>query len=277
MPIYVELGCSTPAASHISGDLLITHVPWLCENTLVNSTLVSFLIVLCSDALNEGTLSGIEPSLPAPAPVPSVTPNTGTTVSKAGLVLGGALPSIPADLLKKVKENSYIELTEFLPERIQDSVLYPDRKKRKVSPISVFQDWVLAFCTFSHGLLSSNPQLAAELLTFIGTVARLARDRPGQAWAAYERAMRAKITADPSISWGHIDQAAWALATVQPTSGPPQAAGFKRKAGTYCLKWNHSQCNYPNCKYTHACASCHNPGHRAPSCPSGPSKAKADM
>ena len=60
-------------------------------------------------------------------------------MSKAGLVIGGALPLIPADLKKvKAPENSYIELTEFLPERIQDSVLYPDRKKRKVSQISVF-------------------------------------------------------------------------------------------------------------------------------------------
>ena len=44
------------------------------------------------------------------------------------------MPSIPSELLRRIKENSYMELTEFLPERIQESFLFPGGKKKKVSP-----------------------------------------------------------------------------------------------------------------------------------------------
>ena len=81
-----------------------------------------------------------------------------------GLVLGGGLPSIPADLLQRIQKKQYVELMEFLPERIQESFLFPDGKKRKLQPIDKFLDWVLAFCTYSQALAASSPHLAADLL-----------------------------------------------------------------------------------------------------------------
>ena len=131
-------------------------------------------------------------------------------------------------------------------------------------PCSGTEYWLFVLSAMDY-ILSSPTGYGATDIYRDGRTACLRS--PRLSWAAYDRAMRVRITADPSFSWGHIDQEAWALTTVQSTSGPPQAAGFKRRAGTYCLKWNHSQCNYyPNCKYAHACASCHNPGQRAPSC-----------
>ena len=118
---------------------------------------------------NEATLSGLEP-------VTSVMAGPSTPIEKptTGLVLGGGLLSIPADLLKKVTEGSYIELSGFLPETIQESFLYPDGRKKKLTPIDKFTDWVLAFCCFGLASLQANPELGGDLLTFIGTVARLA-------------------------------------------------------------------------------------------------------
>ena len=90
-----------------------------------------------------------------------------------------------------------MELAAFLPERIQESFLNPEGKKKKLSPIESFADWVLTFCCFGIAYMQSNPVTAVDLLTFLGTVARLARDHLGTAWATYEQAFRAKSQPTP--------------------------------------------------------------------------------
>ena len=73
----------------------------------------------------------------------------------------------------------------------------------------------MGFCSFSQALLAFNKGVsAADLLTFVGTVNRLAQDHLGSAWISYEHAIRANAVADLSIKWNHLDQEAWALATV---------------------------------------------------------------
>ena len=82
--------------------------------------LLPFLLhSLHSVTSNEATLSGLEP-------VSTVLLGSGSSASisnkpddqsmvkpKSGLVLGGGLPSIPADLLEKVLKGSYVELAAF--------------------------------------------------------------------------------------------------------------------------------------------------------------------
>ena len=203
------------------------------------------------------------------------TPNTVSSTEKpiAGLVLGGGLPAIPSDILKRIQSKSYVELSELLPERIQESFLYPDGKKKKAPAIDKFVDWVLAFCTYSQALLSVNSSIGGELLTFVGTVARLARDHPGLAWAAYERAFRANVVADPSIKWNKLDQEVWALSTVK-AAQPVQSSQLpqKRRApnSATCDRWNEGTfCPFKACKFNHACPTCLSPQHRASACPSG--------
>ena len=143
-----------------------------------------WLFFFCIVQANAATLSGLEPSLQSPV----VGKQGEIEGPKMGLVLGGGLPSIPVDLLR-VQKGQYVELTEFLPERIQESFPFSEGKKKKLQPIDKFLDWVLAFCTYSQALASgsSSPILACDL-TFVVTVARLARDHPGSAWASYEHA-----------------------------------------------------------------------------------------
>ena len=199
---------------------------------------------------NAATLSGLEPSLQSPV----VGKQGEIEGPKMGLVLGGGLPSIPVDLLQRVQKGQYVELTEFLLERIQESFLFPEGKKKKLQPIDQFLDWVLAFCTYSQALASgsSSPTLACDLLTFVGTVARLARDHPGSAWASYEHAARAKAVANPHFQWEKLDQELWALATVRgsagPSSYPHQGGGRSGKRARIdtnaCFKWNDGTCNF---------------------------------
>ena len=83
--------------------------------------------------------------------------------------------------------HSYIELSDLLPERIQDALLFPDSRKKKSPVVDKFVDWVLAFCTYGQAIVSLNSKVSSDLLTFIRTVAHLARDHLGQAWSVYER------------------------------------------------------------------------------------------
>ena len=96
---------------------------------------------------------------------------------------------------------------------------------------------MLAFCTYGQALLTQKPEIGGDLLTFVGTVARLARDHPGPAWAAYEQMFRGKAVADPTTRWNKLDQEVWALSTVK-ASGPtqlPQKRRVPASSGTRAL------------------------------------------
>ena len=58
----------------------------------------------------------------------------------SGVGAGGGLPAIPTYLLARVKKKAYVELAEFLPEKIEESFLYPEGSKTKVAPIEKFVD-----------------------------------------------------------------------------------------------------------------------------------------
>ena len=82
------------------------------------------------------------------------------------------VPTIPADIFTKIKlitmwsyQNSFRKKS-----RTQSSI---QKEKKKARAIEKFTDWLLAFCTYSQALLSDNPHLGGDLLTFIGTVAWL--------------------------------------------------------------------------------------------------------
>ena len=229
---------------------------------------------------NEATLSGLEPITAVLADVPaSGPPGNGSDSQsckekpKCGLVLGGGLPSIPGDLLKKVLDGSYVELAAFLPERIQESFLYPEGNKKKLAPIDKFTDWVLAFCSFGIATLQAHPDFGANLLTFMGTVARLARDHHGPAWATYEQAFRAKVAANPSVRWNCLDQEVWALALVPSTTSTLPQKRTSLNSKTTCNRWNEDRpCPYKVCRYLHACAGYLSPTHRVSACPMSAAK-----
>ena len=156
--------------------------------------------------------------------------------------------------------------------------VYPEQKRKKATPISDFTEWVLAFSTFGQALASRDPALALKLLVFVGSVARLARDLPGSAWAVYERAARGKAVANPSFPWEKLDQELWALASVHNSTAPSGPSVVQKgkwpKSELACFKWNDGTCTFRSCKFGHVCSSCFSPKHKAGACPSGAPKTK---
>lgn len=78
---------------------------------------------------------------------------------------------------------------------------------------------MLAHAVYSQALMLKDPSIASDLIIFMGTVARSARDHPGAAWATYARNFRADAVADPSTKWNKLNQEGWALSMVHK---PPQ-------------------------------------------------------
>ena len=169
---------------------------------------------------NSATLLGLEPEVASSLPTgePSSSPVT------AGLVLSEGRPSIPAELLTRILKHQYVELSELLPEKIQEACLYSNSKRKKSPPITEFTKWVLAFSTYGQELASQDPSLAPKQLVFVGSMARPAQDLPGGAWAAYERAAWGKVVTNPGFSWEKLDQKLWALTAVQSGAASSSAA-----------------------------------------------------
>ena len=173
----------------------------------------------------------------AAALLPSSTPDSGKAPegpeprpkAKTGLVLEGSLLAIPADLLQKVEEGSYVE-----------------------PPIDKFPKWVMAFCCFGLTLAQTKPNIGPDLLTFIGTVARLTRGHPGQSWATYEQAFRAKMAADPSCCWSELDNQLHTLC-LAPRSQPKWPTPPTSTGRIPCNRWNDDRlCPFTKCRYLHA-------------------------
>ena len=108
---------------------------------------VCLTIFLCSILMvpNEATDSGLEPmsAVLADLGTAALDSKEGAAAEKddpnppQGLVLGGGLPSIPADILCRYQENSYVELSELRPEKNQESFLYPEGWKKEVVPCMI--------------------------------------------------------------------------------------------------------------------------------------------
>lgn len=75
--------------------------------------------------------------------------------------------------MKRVADNSYIELSELLPEKIQEASLYPEGKnKKKAQPVEKFDDWVLHLLCISRPFcLRTQALRTSDLIIFMETVA----------------------------------------------------------------------------------------------------------
>ena len=90
---------------------------------------------------NDATLSGMETvsavlaDLGASAPDSKKISASQNDVPKPaqGLVLGGGLPSVPAEILHRIHKNSYVELSELLPEKILSSTPMVAKRRRPLS------------------------------------------------------------------------------------------------------------------------------------------------
>ena len=83
---------------------------------------------------------------PSNPPKPTPQPPTPTE----GFAPGGGLPALPASLVEKIWEGSFVDLGDLLPEHAFQAFVDGDdkeKKKRKSHEIETFQECVLGYTT----------------------------------------------------------------------------------------------------------------------------------
>ena len=145
------------------------------------------------------------------------------------VLISGGLPSVPAKLVKKIQEGSFVEMTELLTETLS-SIEYgtnedPAGQKRKHQEVSNIVDWVQCFGIYITIISRKEPNTIADLIGYQSLIIQATSQRHAGRWAIYDRRFRLKASAIAVIEWSNIDITFWKLAF--PDRLP--------SGGTYCL------------------------------------------
>ena len=176
--------------------------------------------------------------------------NMPTGFEKA-FILGPGRAPIPAKLVTQILSHQFIELSELIPENLEDpqaetttfsiegSTIVPkviSRKKREVSDILT---WVECFNSYTAVMSTFFPTRARDLLTYMALIIRTAKRFGGRSWLNYDRAFRREATASNVQDWSLMkpDFYNYHTAAVNPQSaGIPlpflsKQRGFRQEPG----------------------------------------------
>jgi len=191
--------------------------------------------------------------------------------------LRGGLPPIPAKLVKRIQDGSFVEMSELLPDFLRRASL-PDEisKSFKPRPQSVgnIVEWVRCFGSYIAVISRSQPHRVADLLGYQNLVITSHLDFPDFKWEEYDREFRLLASVSPISQWSVMDSTKWNMAkrsTIPDVIQQPPLLNAK-----ICLAWNENPspgCPHRSCKFEHICYRCVNaPGiankrHKAIFCP----------
>ena len=139
-----------------------------------------------------------------------------TQRSKASLMsLGGGIPPVPAKLVKRIQEGSFIEMAELLPELLRNASLPDDiNKSSKPKPHSVgnIMEWVRCFSCYIAVISRSQPQRVVDLLGYQNLIITSHLEFPDFKWEEYYREFRLQASASPTPQWSVMDSTQWNMA-----------------------------------------------------------------
>lgn len=204
-------------------------------------------------------------------------------------ILGPGRAPIPAKLVTQIVSHKFIELSELIPENLEDpqaetttfsiegSTIVPKVITRKKQEVSDILTWVECFNSYTAVISTFFPSRARDLLAYMALIIRTAKRFGGRSWLNYDRAFRREAAASNVQDWSSMkpDLYNYHTATVNPQSSvvpsPPQGKqrGFRPEARgdpsshELCISWNQGSCVSQRawCRYRHACTV---PGCQAP-------------
>ena len=126
--------------------------------------------------------------------------------------LRGGLPPIPAKLVKRIQEGSFVEMSELLPDLLRRAAL-PEEigKSFKSRPHSVgnILEWVRCFGSYIAVISRSQPHRVADLLGYQNLVITSHLDFPDFRWEEYDREFRLEASVSPISQWSVMDSTKW--------------------------------------------------------------------
>jgi len=180
----------------------------------------------------------------------------------SAMSLRGGLPPIPAKLVKRIQDGSFVEMSELLPDFLRRASL-PDEISKSLKPrpqsVGNIVEWVRCFGSYIAVISRSQPHRVADLLGYQNLVITSHLDFPDFKWEEYDREFRLLASASPISQWSVMDSTKWNMAkrsTIPDTIQQPPLLNTK-----ICLAWNETPspgCPHRSCKFEHICYRCVN-------------------
>ncbi|XP_028415781.1 uncharacterized protein LOC114539351 [Dendronephthya gigantea] len=205
---------------------------------------------------------------------------------ESAFVLGPGRSPIPAKLVKKIVSHEFIDLSELIPENLEEPpnelpsfsivgaqiVTKPQPgKKRDISDILT---WVECFNSYTAVLTSFFPTRARDLLAYMALIIRTSKRFGGMGWFHYDRAYRREAAASNSRDWSMMRPDLYHYHTAVTNTRqldlikkdtPPNTSGNRsfreepRGSSTgrlLCHSWNAGFCNSNQqiCRFRHICS-----------------------
>ena len=221
-----------------------------------------------------------------PQPPNNVQPNQPQCSGAGPMNLRGGIPPIPAKLVKRIQDGSFIEMSELLPELLCNASL-PEEASNASRPrtysVGSIIEWVRCFSCYIAVISRSQPERVVDLLGYQNLVITSHLDFPDFKWEEYDREFRLQAAASPTPQWSVMDSTQWNMARRSSThltnSYPSQCPPPPHTP--ISLAWNEHPspgCPRCNCRFEHICYRCVNsPGipnkrHKAIFCPNKDTK-----
>ena len=141
-------------------------------------------------------------------------------------------PSIPVELVQRIRSGSFVDASELLPELFEVDAAYQREGRdgdRNLSGMNTPLDWAVSFATYGALLCSMDPSRGHDLFAYMGIVLQMARSLPTDEWLRYDRAFRQMTVMNPSLPWSEVDYPLW-LSIVQPGASMLHSEGSQELA-----------------------------------------------
>ena len=188
------------------------------------------------------------------------------------------LPSIPEELMTKIKAGKYVDLAKLTPraamdarESIQMLVDADDESGRtrvnvlpgevRSSRIQSFHEWLAAFLIFAQAYLPNFPDKAPGVFAYIAQITRYSTRYPLKAVLSYDKKFRMRIAQNhPTSFWGVVDD-----------------ISFDEYLGGRIIPASSANPAAPSARADLSCFRCGILGHLASACPSAPTPAQSSV
>lgn len=169
-----------------------------------------------------GTVSWLEaaPDVGAVSTSLVADPSAGTVVVPtlpAGGYMGEGLLPIPERLVKKITELTFVEMRDLMPEvwlREEEEAVAKNvlvLPKKKAAPITDINQWVQCFAGYVGVLSVKYGRFVPELMAYMATIVKCAKDFDGVAWAQYDRAYRKQMAQRKELRWSRLNPTLFSL------------------------------------------------------------------
>ena len=197
----------------------------MCDNSLLCTSFIPLAASACMYVLSASSDDGAPYAFQRVAPPP-----IGTAVP-SDHVPNIRFPSIPVELVQRIRSGSFVDASELLPELFEVDAYQREGREgdRNLSGMNTPLDWAVSFATYGALLCSTDPSRGHDLFAYMGIVLQMARSLPRDEWLRYDRAFRQMTVMNPSLPWSEVDYPLW-LSIVQPDASMLQSEGSQELA-----------------------------------------------